>query len=328
MRATGIASLVDAAGSDARYDSEAKKLLSHKAFVAWILKYAVEEFSHLDVGFIAENCISDVWISEKAVHQDHPDRKIGGDETVTAMNSESTSVREGTVYYDLRFRARVPGETEDIFLIVNLEIQNDESPGYPVVARGIYYAARMISEQYGTVFTNMDYQKLQKVYSIWICPGKGRRRKGNIAHFRLKKEGDEGNSFKDGKNYDKMEVVVIKVGKDSSDPENPLHGLLHTLFSPTMPLEKKKEILSERYSIAMTEELESEVRKMCNLSAAIREDAERKGLRKGLREGRIEGILSTLFDLVADGLLTVETAAAKANMTEEEFLKKKEELGE
>ncbi|MGN1163322.1 MAG: hypothetical protein ACI4S4_00810 [Candidatus Ornithospirochaeta sp.] len=291
------------------------------------MKYAVKEFSHLEVGFIAENCISDVRISEKAVHQDHPDGKKGGDQRVYAMNSESTSVLEGTVYYDLRLIARVPRDGEDIFLIVNLEVQNDDESSHSLVPRGIYYASRMISEQHGTVFTDMEYRKMQKVYSIWICPGKGKRRKGSIVRFNLKKEGDERNGFKDEKDYDKMEVVVIKVGKDCSCPENPLNGLLYTLFSPTMPPERKKEILSERYGILMTEELESEVKEMCNLSTAIREGALREGLSKGRREGRREGILATLFDLVDDGLLSVEIASAKANMSEKEFLKKKEELG-
>lgn len=35
--------------------------------------------------------------------------------------------------------------------------------------RGIYYAARLITSQKGTVFKNDDYNAIKKVYSIWIC---------------------------------------------------------------------------------------------------------------------------------------------------------------
>ena len=95
--------------------------------------------------------------------------------------SESTSKKDGTVYFDLRFRARVPGDKGDVYLIMNIEIQNKNNPIYKLVSRGIYYCSRMISEQYGTVFTDMDYHKIQKVYSIWICPmPKDTKRKSSI----------------------------------------------------------------------------------------------------------------------------------------------------
>jgi hypothetical protein len=55
---------------------------------------------------------------------------------------------EQTIYYDIRFKAYVPGKDEPIMLIINLEIQLDDTPGYPLVKRGFYYCARMISEQY------------------------------------------------------------------------------------------------------------------------------------------------------------------------------------
>ena len=59
--------------------------------------------------------------------------------------SESTSKNEGSVYFNLRLRARVPGKDGDIFLILNIEVQNDDDTPYALVTRGIYYSARMIS---------------------------------------------------------------------------------------------------------------------------------------------------------------------------------------
>ena len=54
--------------------------------------------------------------------------------------------------------------------------------------------------------------------------------------------------------------------------------LLNTLFSPTVLPDEKKRILSEKYNIAMTVELESEVQRMCNLGTAIESKAHDEGL--------------------------------------------------
>ncbi len=54
--------------------------------------------------------------------------------------SESTSKKDGTVYFDLRFRVRVPVDKGDVYLIMNIEIQNKNNPIYRLVSRGIYYS--------------------------------------------------------------------------------------------------------------------------------------------------------------------------------------------
>ena len=190
MSNTSLGDNLVSAGSGARYDKSAKRIMSFKSVLAWTLKSICTEFSDLDLKYIERNCIVDVSISNKAVHQDHPDRKgkLDGDEKVTAMNSESVSKKDGTVYFDLRFRARVPEKEGDVYLIMNIEIQNKNNPIYRLVSRGIYYCSRMISEQYGTVFTDMDYHKIQKVYSIWICPmPKDTKRKSSITRYMMTK---------------------------------------------------------------------------------------------------------------------------------------------
>lgn len=53
--------------------------------------------------------------------------------------------------------ARIPGEEGEVCVFINIEIQNKSGQKYSLVTRGLYYCARMISEQHGTVFTDMDY---------------------------------------------------------------------------------------------------------------------------------------------------------------------------
>ena len=178
IRQTGLAQAIDIAGNRAKYDECAKKLLSYKAIIAWILKSCTKEFSQYEVQYICDNCLKEeVEVSTHAV------KRWDGDERVEGMNTESNSIQEHTIYYDIRLPAFLPESNERVRLILNLEIQLDDTPGYPIVKRGFYYCGRMISEQYGNVFVDEHYEKVEKVYSIWICPDPAKKRKNGIFKY-------------------------------------------------------------------------------------------------------------------------------------------------
>ena len=46
-----------------------------------------------------------------------------------------------------------------------------------------------------------------------------------------------------------------------------------------------------------------------------------EGIEKGRREGKLEGAVTTLASLVNDGILSIEDAAKRANMSVEMFKK-------
>lgn len=74
-RQTDIAQTIELAADRARYDECAKKLLTYKAVIAWILKSCTKEFSQYSVKFICNNCLNEnVELSEHAVHQDQLNR--------------------------------------------------------------------------------------------------------------------------------------------------------------------------------------------------------------------------------------------------------------
>ena len=149
----------------ARLDNSCKKILANKIILAWIMKHSMDEYRDYDVVDIAEHYIEGTpEIASIAVHQDDTVTEL-----ITGISTENSSIREGTVTFDIRFVAIHPVSGELYKLIINLEAQNNFYPGYPLTKRGIYYGSRMISAQYGTEFQNMDYDKLKKVYSIWIC---------------------------------------------------------------------------------------------------------------------------------------------------------------
>ena len=288
-RQTDLAEAIDVVADKAQYDRCAKKLLAFKAIDAWILKTCVKEFFPYSVEYITDHCLSgEVEISEHAVHQDQLNRskRVNGDEQVSKMNSESSSVNEGTVYYDVRFTAIAPTNGEIIKLIINLKIQTNDKPGYELVTRGIYYCARMISEQHDSVFIGEHYEKIQKVYSIWICPSTPECRKNQMTRYHMTKDQVIGNTYVKEEAYDLMEIIILSLGEPENDADCSILNLLNTLFSPSVLPDEKKSVLSEKYNIAMTAELESEVQRMCNLSTAI----ENQGIKKGLEEGRAEGV--------------------------------------
>lgn len=294
-RQTALAETIDIVADKAKYDQCAKRLLSYKAIDAWILKSCVQEFVDSDVDYISSHClIGDVELSEHAVHQDqlsNPQR-LNSDLQIAKMNSESASINEGTIYYDVRFTAVLPNTETPIGLIINLEIQNDDKPGYELVTRGTYYCARMISEQHGTVFTGEHYELIRKVYSIWICPSAPGCRKNGMFRYHTIEDALIGASYAQKGSYDLSEVIVLNLGDAACESNCSILNLLNTLFSPTVLPDQKKKILSENYNITMTEELESEVTDMCNLSTAI----ENKGRAEGRSEGF--GLLSKLIKLL------------------------------
>lgn len=82
------------------------------------------------------------------------------------------SLTEGKAKYDIIFQANYPKNTNSsIGMSINLEIQKDYYPGYPLEMRGNFYCARRFSSQLKSINKNTNYGCLQKVYSIWLCVG-------------------------------------------------------------------------------------------------------------------------------------------------------------
>ena len=175
-------------------------------------------------------------------------------------------------------------------------IQLNDTPGYPLVMRGFYYCARMISEQYGTVFADEHYEKIQKVYSIWICPDPARKRKNGIFKYHTVEETVYGTSYSKQEDYDLMEVVILNLGDADKSSNRQILDLLNVLFSSTTTPEEKKKRLNDEFDIAMTAEFESEVRDMCNLSQALVEQGIEQGIEQGVDQKNMSLVKLMLED--------------------------------
>ena len=300
---TTIAQGLHVTDDSAGYDAACKRVLSEKAILARIMKSCLEEYRHCDVNDIAEKYIEgQPQVSAVPVLPDD------GGTVISGMDTEDKSVHEGTVTYDIRFRSIVPDSDERIALIINLEAQNDFYPGYPLIKRGIYYCCRMISSQYGREFTGPHYEKIKKVYSIWICMNPPKNRENTITRYRLIEEHMVGEAVELVRNYDLLSIIMLCLGgPDGKNYDGVLRMLDVLLGSETSEMEKRK-ILQDDYNIQMTLAMKREVTVMCNLSKGVEEKGIAKGIAKGMTEGMTNGILASIKNLVKNMGISVEQA--------------------
>ncbi len=288
---TTLSQSIDTVEQKAQYDAACKKVLAEKIILAWIMKHTMKEYEDYDVREIVERYIvGEPKIAETAVLPDETSVP-----KITGIGVEDVSLTEGTVTYDIQFRAIIPESSEVVQMIINVEAQNDFYPGYPIIKRGIYYCARMISSQYGTVFTKSHYEKLQKVYSIWICMNPPIERNNTITEYSFTEKNHVGSVKEEKEYYDLMTAVMICLGSSDETAENDLLRLLDVLLNSDKKAMEKKEILEQDFDIPMTENMEGEMEQMCNLSDGV----EQRGIEKGIRQEKIE-CAKNLLDILSD----------------------------
>jgi hypothetical protein len=280
------------------------------------MKSCIAEYRDFDVKEIAEKYIEGTpQIAEVAVN---PDEEPDGGEQIRGASTEDSTINEGTVTYDIRFLAIVPVTGKLLRLIINVEAQNDFYPGYPIIKRAIYYCSRMISSQYETEFTDAHYEKIKKVYSIWICVNPPKNRGNSITRYSVKEENLVGDVKEKVEDYDLLTAVMICLGDSHGDNYSGILKLLDVLLSSERKPEEKKKILENDFSIEMTKSLEREVSIMCNLSKGVEE--------KGITKGITQGILSSIQNLMESMSWSAEQAMNALKIPEEERSKYANEI--
>ena len=210
---------------------------------------------------------------------------------ITGMNTEDKSLNEGLVTYDIMFYALAPKDGSLIKLIINVEAQNDVSPGYPLTKRALYYCGRMLSAQYGREFVKSEYDRVKKVYSIWICTDGPLYKQNTINIYSVKEDCFIGEHAEPVSNYDLLTVVMIYTADDFMDLQNDVIKMLSVLLSRNLAAKERMSILEDSFDIAMTEEVKQEVDEMCNLSKGVRADGRAEGEAIGIVKGEAMGIV-------------------------------------
>lgn len=308
---TQLAKLIKVTDKRAKYDTQVKKLLANEAILAWILKTCTEEFAPYSPQEIIRCIEGEPEISLKAVHADDldADELIDSNRSVGGENTEDNSLKEQTVYYDIRLNACAPGDKQPIQLIINIEAQLDTAPGYPIEKRAIYYCCRLISAQYGTVFTNSQYGEIRKVYSIWFCPDVAKKRENTIKKIALSESSLYGSLEERKQDIDLIQAIIVNLGDPDQPVDNQILRLMNVLLSARTDAEEKQKVMQEEFHIAMTMELESEVSEMCNLSQGI--------YKEGLNQG-IDGAVKLLREAGMEDEVILKKIMVQYHLSKEE----------
>mgnify|MGYP002797924802 FL=1 len=316
---TQLAKLIEITNERAKYDSQVKKLLANEAILAWILKTCTEEFAPYSPNEIIKCIEGKPEISQKAVHSDELDADeaaelVSSDKSIEGVNTEDSSIKEQTVYYDVRVNASAPGDSKPIQLIINVEAQLDTAPGYPIEKRAIYYCCRLISAQYGTVFNHSEYGKIRKVYSIWFCPNSAQKRENTIKKISLEESSMYGDIESRKSDTDLLQAIIVNMGDPDQQVDNQILRLMNVLLSNKKDVKTKQKVMQEEFHIAMTMELESEVSELCNLSQGIFNEGVTEGRNQGLDQGII-GAVELLREDGHDDQTIIQRIMSKYHLT-------------
>jgi len=278
---TTLSDAVHGADDKIKYDQCCKRILSDKHILAYILAGCVKEYQGYSVDDIASKYIEGTpEVSAVPVHQD-----ALAASRIRGRNTEDSSIAEGTVFFDIRFDAITPEALSSVLMYINVEAHNDFWPGYPIVKRGSYYGCRMVSSQYGKEFSDSKYDKIKKVYSIWICTSPPKKYENSITVYHTVENNVVGNVHEPEENYDIVRVVMVCLGKPEDAPSDLLR-LLDVLLVSSYTADEKCKTLEADFGIPMTAKLEKEVSAMCHFIDGI----EARGIEKGRRNGIVEMI--------------------------------------
>lgn len=290
----------------AQYDENTKNILSDKEVLAWILQYTTSEFAELSIEEIIQCIEGEPEVSMVRVNPGETNVLKESQRKISGLKNEEKVPNEGTITYDIRFYAYVPGKKRRIKIILNLEAQKNFYPGYQIVTRGVFYGGRMISSQLDTEFEIPDYDDLKKVYSIWICMEAPKYIGNAISSYSMEKK-DIVSGIPDNRQaYDKLSVVLVCLN-EKMEKRTEFLEMMNTLLSQTMDAEQKKKLLEEKFHISMKSKLGERVNLMCNLSDLVEERGIAKGIEEGRKEGRNDSI-RIMLEMLKDMGITIESA--------------------
>ncbi len=289
---TQIAYAIDSAQDKASYDEHAKRILSNKYILAYIMQGTVKECYGMSIEEIVLCIEGTPEINKTSLYPGQTS------DSITGAQTESKVPNEGNIYYDIRFYAILPGEEKITKLLLNVEAQRDYHVGYDLVPRGIFYSARMLSSQLDTEFTTDNYNNIKKVYSIWICINAPAYAQNTITEYSMNQEKIIGD-FRGKARYDILTTTFICLGHPD-DSTSDLITMLSTLFSEHISETRKKDILEQEYHIPMTIELGKEINSMCNLGEGIEIQSCKNNARKLFENGASYELVRASIDILSD----------------------------
>ena len=148
-------------------DSAFKEIMSDSSILSNVLEPLIDEFHGKDVEYI-RSCLP----------VEEGNRKIVKLDTEFGINGQPP------VRLDNVFEVKIPGG-ETMTIIIDLEGQTNNRPGYSIENRALYYASCLIESQKGRYFDSDHYENMRKVMSIWIMMDPVKEDRNTVTRYRL-----------------------------------------------------------------------------------------------------------------------------------------------
>lgn len=140
------------------------------------------------------------------------------------------------VRFDIIFYVRMKNGLNQI--IINIEAQKEEPSKYKILNRAVFYICRIISSQKGRDFVKSEYNKMKKVYSIWICMN---MKENSLTHIHLSEDDIIGSHNWKG-DLELLNIIMIGIAENppsKEDEKYTLHRLLSTILSSNLKVNRK-----------------------------------------------------------------------------------------
>ena len=273
------------------YDAMSKHILSDKQVLANIMKECIPEYSNL---------------SRKEIIDLIEDGK--SNRYIVGLPTDDLKLDNNEIKYDILYTSRLPNSNELIGMYINIEAQNKDSLGYPVIKRAIYYASRLLSNQKGLSFEKSEYHKIKKVYSIWISTTPTKQKRNSINTYSICEHNARGAYKEVEENYKLINVVMLNLGNNIDDfkKNTGILEMLGLIFkNEAKDYKTTNKLLKDRYNIINNE---SEGLDMCSLGEGIYREGKAEGLIQGKAEGSINTNVFNIHNLMSSLNLTFEQA--------------------
>ena len=207
------------------------------------------------------------------------------------------------IEYDVIFEYNITG-TEDTIVnkdkivnnlfTFNVEMQTSNPPDYNLVARSVYYCARLLSN---ILNAGEKYSKLHKVYSIWFLNFNYFDDENPIHYLGMRgflNPDDFSQKYSYLNTADLMEVVFIELDKIDKLPEGAFKEFLNCLLKTN-----KEDFIKEVSTVFHLRE--EEVTIMLNSRTYI-DTIKEEGREEGIEEGRIMADGRTIKNLMSKNM--------------------------
>ena len=262
-------------------DQHCKAIVGNQEMLARMIHEFVREARHLSVKEIM--------------------KIIKDEQRFRCLNNENMIPSYGTVKFDMFCCIDLPqlnGTNKRIYL--NVEIQNNIHPGYPLVTRGIAYVLRILTTQLGREYDDKNYDGMKKVYSLWIMPKAPKRKDGHMNVYETNERIICGTTVEEKEIYDKGVILAIYLNKEHElnkkyEEHDELLTPLMVLLNKVLDYKGKQRIIEE-YGLN-TKKIESEVKDMCDLGESIVLEARNEGKQIERKEKNIAHVKKLMIGL-------------------------------